>query len=185
MKRFFTLLYLFCFVQNSIAQKKAEEALQRFQESYPLEKIFIQYDKVSYIAGEKMWFKCYVFSEYSFSNQSTNLYVELYNQQKELLDKSIIPLLNGAGEGNFSLNQQLEEGVYYIRAYTTWMLNYDENFPYLHQFLVYNTQSPMKLKAKPIRWDAKAFAESGQLIAGMESQVVIPLFSETFLPSSC
>ncbi|ANE50305.1 hypothetical protein [Flavisolibacter tropicus] len=184
MKRYFTLLCFICFYLFGIAQNKAEEALKYFQDNYPLEKVFIQYNKTSYIAGEKMWFKGYVFSEYSPSSQSTNLYVELYSQQKQLLDRSIIPLLNGAGEGSFSLNKQLDEGVYYIRAYTSWMLNYDENFPYLHQLVIYNPESAQQVKVKPVRWDAKAFAESGQLIAAIENKVSIRLFSETFLPTS-
>jgi hypothetical protein len=184
MKRIFTLLCLLCFVQLGIAQQKVEDALRTFQVAYPLEKVYIQYNKESYIAGEKMFFKCYVFSEFAYSNQATNLYVELYNQQKQLLDKSIIPLLDGSGEGSFALNKQLDEGVYYIRAYTSWMLNYDENFPYLHRFLVYNPQSAQQVVAKPIRWEAKAFAESGNLLAGVENKLAIRLFTETFLPNS-
>jgi hypothetical protein len=184
MKRFLVFAYLVVLCLSGMGQKKAEEALQKFNQFYPLEKVFIQYNKESYVAGEKMWFKCYVFSEYAFSNQATNLYVELYNQQKQLLDKSIIPLLDGSGEGNFTIGQQLDEGVYYIRAYTKWMLNYDENFPYLHRFLVFNPQSTSQLKAKPIRWEAKAFAESGHLVAGTINKVAFRLFSGTAMPSS-
>jgi hypothetical protein len=179
--------FLICFLKiccTLSAQNKVEAALNKYFERHPVEKIFIQYDNESYLAGETVRFKCYVFKGYFPTDLSTNLYVELYNQDKKLLDKSIIPLFNGVGEGGFLLPNQLAEGVYYIRAYTTWMLNFDENFPYLHSFLVYNLQSEFQLKAKPVRWAAQAFAESGQLIAGVENKISIRLFTETFLPTN-
>lgn len=147
-------LLLICFLKiccTLSAQSKAETALNKYYEKHPVEKVFIQYDNESYLAGETVRFKCYVFKGYLPTDLSSNLYIELYNQDKQLLDKSMIPLFNGIGEGSFLLNSQLPEGVYYIRAYTAWMLNFDENFPYLHTFLVYNPQSEYQLKAKPIR----------------------------------
>lgn len=180
-------LLLICFLKiccTLSAQSKAETALNKYYEKHPVEKVFIQYDNESYLAGETVRFKCYVFKGYLPTDLSSNLYIELYNQDKQLLDKSMIPLFNGIGEGSFLLNSQLPEGVYYIRAYTAWMLNFDENFPYLHTFLVYNPQSEYQLKAKPIRWAAQAFAESGQLIGGVENNISIRLFTESFLPPS-
>lgn len=177
-------LMLICFLKiccTLSAQIKAETALNKYYEKHPVEKIFIQYDNESYLAGETVRFKCFVFKGYIPTDLSTNLYVELYNHDKQLLDKSILPLFNGIGEGGFLLNNQLPEGVYYIRAFTTWTLNFDENFPYLHTFLVYNPQSEYQLKAKPVGWAAQAFAESGQLIAGVENKLSIRLFTETFL----
>lgn len=184
MRKIITMLYFLSMCCTLSAQSKAEAALQAYYKKHPVEKIFIQYNNESYMAGESMRLKCYVFLGYLPTNLSTNLYLELYNQEKELLDKLMIPLLNGIGEGGFELNGQLPEGVYYIRAYTTWMLNFDENFPYLHSFLIYNPQSDRQIKAKPVSWVAQAFAESGQLLAGIENKLTVRLFTETFLPES-
>src|SRR5687768_8464751 len=133
---------LYCLLTSvAFGQNKAEQALLNFQKKYPVEKIYLQYNKQEYVAGEQLWFKSYVFSGYLLSEISTNLYVELYDNEKKLLEKSIVPLVGGVGEGYFLLKKEWPEGIYYIRAYTKWMLNFDDRFPYLHQLLIYNPSS--------------------------------------------
>lgn len=165
------------------AQTKPEKALKTLEEKYPTEKVFLQYNKEFYIAGETIWFKSYVFTGYSLTDISTNLYVELYNQKKQLLNKSIIPLISGVGDGSFALPPQMSEGIYYIRAYTKWMLNFSNGSDYVHSFLVYNPVSPMKIAPRPVQWTAVAFPESGTLLADVENKIAVRLFSKGNLPS--
>jgi hypothetical protein len=177
---FFLLCCLHTLIANT--QSSAESALKKFETNYPTEKIYLQYNKSSFIAGETMWFKCYTFSGNIASPISTNLYVELYDDQKNVIEKRIVPLIKGAGEGSFTLDKNLNEGVYYIRAYTLWSLNFDADFPYLHQFNLYNPNSPYKLTLKQAHWSAGVYPESGRIINGIKNKVAIRLTADGSLP---
>ncbi|MCW3073873.1 MAG: hypothetical protein JWP69_942 [Flaviaesturariibacter sp.] len=178
-------LVLACLVAGfSFAQIKAEQALQAFGDKYPTERIFLQYDKENYIAGETIYFKTYVFSDFGLSDLSTNLYVEFYDQQKQLLDKMILPLIMGTGNGTLKLKENMPEGIYHIRAYTLWSLNFGSELPYLRSIPVYNPASATRLISKPVQWAAYAFPESGNLLEGVAHKVAVRLFTKTHLPDS-
>lgn len=160
------------------AQDKAETALQKFGENYPQEKIHLLLNKDHYVAGENLWFKSFVFDGYNRSDISTSLFVELYDSSKKLLDKKMIPLLKGEGSGSFSLSATLKEDVYFIRAYTTWMTNFSEEYNYLRPITVYNPSSAQKLiENNDVPWTATVHPESGTFIDGIETKFAVRLHS--------
>ncbi len=180
------LLFFFSIlsVGSAYAQDKAEAALQTLSEKYPQEKIYILYDKDRYLAGETMWFKTYVFDGYNHSNISTSMYVEMYNAKKALISRKLVPLFGAEGQGSIAIPDSLSEGVYYIRAYTDWMLNFDEAFQYIHPFALYNTASPQKLVIdSAASWTAAAFPEGGNFIAGISNRVAVRMSSSGVLPA--
>ncbi len=182
--RFYFLLALICCALIGRAQLKAEQALPLFSEKYPVEKVYLQYDKEAYLAGDHILFKAYVFSGYTLTELSTNLYAELYNEGGELLDKTILPLRDGVGAGSLLLKKTLAEGVYYVRAYTRFQIPFNEPLLYLHQLPVYNPASLKSLVPGPVQWTARAYPESGSLIAGVRNKVAIRLSSKGSLPPS-
>lgn len=160
------------------AQNKAETALQKFGENYPQEKIHLLLNKDHYVAGENLWFKSFVFDGYNRSDISTSLFVELYDSSKKLLDKKMIPLLKGEGSGSFSLAATLKEDIYFIRAYTTWMTNFSEEYNYLRPITVYNPSSAQKLiENTDTPWTATVHPESGTFIDGIETKFAVRLHS--------
>ncbi|WP_439479271.1 hypothetical protein [Chryseobacterium aquaticum] len=160
------------------AQGKAETALQKFGENYPQEKIHLLLNKDHYVAGENLWFKSFVFDGYNRSDISTSLFVELYDSSKKLLDKKMIPLLKGEGSGSFSLAATLKEDIYFIRAYTTWMTNFSEEYNYLRPITVYNPSSAQKLiENNDAPWTATVHPESGTFIDGIETKFAVRLHS--------
>lgn len=166
------------------AQDKAEKALEVFSEKYPQEKVHLVFNKNSFIAGENLWFKSFVFDGYDISAVSTSLFVELYDSNKTQISKKIIPLINGQGSGNFTLPESLQEGVYYVRAYTTWMGNFNEDFQAVRPVIVYNPSSPQKLVLNTdSKWTASAFPESGTFIDGINTKFAVRLQSKGITPS--
>lgn len=165
------------------AQTKAEEALKTFEQKYPQEKIHILLDKSNYVAGENLWFKTFVFDGYTTSAISTTLFVELYDSSKNQISKKLVPLINGEGSGNIALPTSLKEDVYYIRAYTGWMANFNEDFQLIKPIAVYNPSSPEKLTANPTPWVASAYPESGSFIDGITTKVAVRLQSNGTAPS--
>lgn len=167
------------------SQNKAEEALKKFEENYPQEKIHLLLSKKNYVAGENLWFTSFVFDGYSPSTISTNVFVELYDQNKKQISKKIYPLINGKGSGSISLPANLKEDVYYIRAYTTWMGNFSDDFNEIMPITVYNPLSPEKLiKNTSPPWTAVIFPESGTFIDGINTKFAVRLQSKGETPTN-
>ena len=177
--RLFILISCFISLQAH-SQLKAEQALQKLYERYPQERVYLLYNKEYFVAGETMYFKSYVFEGFALSQLSTNLYVELYDIKKNLVDQMLVPLVRGVGEGSFALKNNMAEGVYYVRAYTKPMLNFDPAFQYFFSIPVYNTASPEKLTIKPVQWAIAALPESGSLLEGRENKVSVRMFTNGF-----
>ena len=159
------------------SQQLPAEALEKLYNDYPQEKIYLWYNKPAYVAGETVFFKAYTFWGYDLSLISSTLYVELYDANKKLIGNKLFPLLSGVTEGSIDLNNKIEEGVYYIRAYTQWMLNFDESLQYIHQLLVYNPASSKHLAIDNSRWKAGVFPEGGSLIENVETKVAVRRFA--------
>jgi hypothetical protein len=183
MKKLFLILLTVCLASTLIAQSKVEKALQTLDAHYPPEKVHLFFNQEQYVAGETMWFKAYVFSGYVQSYISTNLYVELYNAQKSLLDKTLLPLVDAVGHGSITLPSNLPEGIYYVRAYTKWMLNSDKDFEYLLPIAVYNPASKQRLAAPAVKWTAAFYPESGTVLGDVENNIAVRLKAEGSLPS--
>ncbi|GAA5102611.1 Plug domain-containing protein [Chryseobacterium ginsengisoli] len=183
-KKIISFLFILIVLGNFQAQGKAEKALEVFSEKYPQEKIHLVFNKNSFIAGENIWFKSFVFDGYDLSNISTTLFVELYDSNKTQISKKILPLVNGQGSGNFTLPENLKEGVYYVRAYTTWMANFNEDFQTLRPIVVYNPSSPQKLVINDnSKWTASIFPESGTFIDGIDTKFAVRLQSKGITPT--
>src|SRR5215813_12826046 len=143
------------------AQEKAEQAIKAFEERYPQEKIHLLLNKKNFVAGENLWFKSFVFNGYNPTSISTNIFVELYDQSGKQISKKIYPLLKGEGSGSITLPESLKEDVYYLRAYTTWMGNFSDDFNEILPITIYNPLSPEKLvKNTNTAWSAAVFPES-------------------------
>lgn len=178
------LLSVLAFMNYANAQDKAEQALQNFEQKYPQEKIHLLLNKSNYIGGENIWFKSFVFEGYNRSSVSTNLFVELYDRNKTQISKAIFPLYNGEGNGSLSLPETLKEDVYYIRAYTTWMANFSEDFQWIQPIEVYNPASPEKLISYTTSpWSVTVFPESGTFVHGINTQFAVRLQSNGITPS--
>lgn len=166
-------LLLLGFSNHANAQDKISAALKNLAEKYTQEKIHINFNKDSYVAGESIWMKAFVFSGYEVSAISTNLYVEIYNANKVIVANRVYPIVNGLVDASITLSDSLSEGIYYVRAYTTWMLNFDPSFHYLQPIVVYNPNSKMALIKTIKDWDIIAQPESGVLIDGIDTKVAV------------
>ena len=184
MKNIFCVLLL-SMVQPVLAQTKLEKALTNLEDNYEQEKVYLLTDKSQYAAGDKIWFKSFVFDGYNRSALSTTLFVELYDADKKLIDWKTTLLTNGEGSGDFQLKEDLPEQVYFVRAYTPYMTNFNEDFQIVKTLPVYNPKSKQSLViSKSSDWSAKAFPEGGTFINGMPTKFAVRLSSNTSLPDN-
>jgi len=184
MKNIFFLL-LISAVQPALAQTKLEKAITSLENNYEQEKVYILTDKSQYAAGDQIWFKSFVFDGYNRSELSTTLFVELYDADKKLIDWKTVLLTNGEGSGDFKLKEDLPEQVYFVRAYTPYMTNFNEDFQIVKTIPVYNPNSTKTLEiSKSSDWSAKAFPEGGTFINGMPTKFAVRLSGNISLPES-
>lgn len=111
----FKIVWLFvCICIQLNAQTKLDAAIKNLEENYSQEKIYILFNKESYIAGETIWFKAFVLDGYKPSSISTNLFVELYDKDKKKIDKKLLPVFKGQSDGSFSLKDDLQSTRRYL-----------------------------------------------------------------------
>lgn len=118
-------------IPDSIALTLEEFArrAELFGKTLPQEKVALHFDNTSYYQGDDIWFQCYVATSdlHTPAEWSKTLYVELLNPGDETVSRQILPIRNGRCHGHFTLTQlPFYSGFYEVRAYTKYMLNFDE-----------------------------------------------------------
>ncbi len=163
---------------------------QTFANNYPREKAYLHFDNTSYYVGDTIWFKAYVTlaEKQVFSSISRPLYVELVDQAGHVTDKQIIKLSQGEGSGQFVLPQSMLSGYYEVRAYTRWMLAFNDPQYFSRTLPIYQTSHSDQLDRSISTYDLspsmeqrpeetkerlslRFFPEGGQLVEGVTSQV--------------
>lgn len=179
--RLVTLVLLLSFAAPALSQK-ADQAIDSFFVNHPQEKVVLALDKNVYLSGGTIFYKAYVLHGYNAASGTVNLYTELYNSKKQPVAQQIVQVKNGSGEGSFALPDTLGEDTYFIRAYTNYLLNFDEAFQCVKAVNVYNPASSFRLAPKPIQWTAAVFPEGGNMVDGIPTAVAVRLFSQGSLP---
>ncbi len=115
------------------------------------EKIYLQLDGTVYTTDKTIWFKAIVTdaTDHTPTTLSGVLNVELIGPDEKIVEKKLIKIDNGIGDGFFELNQVYAEGLYLIRAYTKWNKNFGTDFFFKQYIRVFATQS--NEGADPIR----------------------------------
>ncbi len=138
------------------------------RDSIPNESIYLHTNQQSYLAGETIWFKAYLYADFNSSTLSSNFFIELLNENYEIIIEKKLPVFAGTAYGNFDLPDTLKEGIYLIRAYTPWTLNLGDAFVFKKGIPVFN---PLKksslLYSAPGKYTCLFYPESGQLVNGL------------------
>ena len=91
------------------------------------EKPYIQTDRSYYYNGETIWLKGYM--SYSVpvlrDTLSRTIYIELVDRNGQAVVNKRYPIENGRFQGDIALGRALKPGLYQLKAYTAWMLNFD------------------------------------------------------------
>jgi len=131
----------FGFIQEDEPLKKILSQINKYHTDYPQEKVHLHMDKPYYAIGDNIWFKAYVVNAEmnELSALSKILYVDLINDKDSVKQSLKLPLTLGTAWGDFTLADSLKEGNYRIRAYTTWMRNFGEEYFFDKTFTVGNS----------------------------------------------
>ncbi len=154
-------------------QAQADSTIVRFLDYHkktPQEKVYIRTNKEVFSSGETVWFSSYILdaSTHARSTLSKLLYVDLINPADEVISTLNIKSENGVGQGDFFMADSLSEGIYHIRAYTNYMMNFDEDFLFTKpiKLLDLSTKTVTEEMIPEVRdIDIQFFPEGGNIIA--------------------
>lgn len=159
-------------------------SLNDYRQRFPQQKAFVFTDRIHYSAGQTLWFSCWLTEAFTLTPDSLSnvLYVELADNSGKAQLMQRVKLKNGRGHGEFVLPDTLDEGIYQLRAFSRWMLNFDHELVF-STYISINNASPLyfsknEYKAhkaaerKHERLSARGFLtffpEGGQCVSGFE-----------------
>ena len=184
MKKLFnkcTLLLIFFVgsIYNAGAQQ-LDSVLNVFRDSLPQEKIYIHFDKNYYNPGETIWFKAYLFTGLEPSLVSKNFYAELLDENGNVLNRSITPIVMAGAAGSFDLATNLSKNILYFRAYTIAMLNDDTSFLYLKPIRIITSAKKPGTKVSGV--SIAFLPEGGDILAGTSSNIAFKVTDQNGMP---
>ena len=73
--------------------------------------------------------------------------MELISPEAVIINREIVRMDNGLGNGDFKLSDSIPDGNYRIRAYTNWMRNFGDNFVFENRlpFIIFQVPQLAKM----------------------------------------
>ena len=145
----------------------------------PTEKVYLHLDKSFYSSEETIWFKVYLVD--GSTNQPKTLskivHVDLVDPNNKIVNTRSIKIDKGGGAGEFRLSFKLHSGSYFIRAYTNYMQNFDDQY-YFRKKIYIQSLSTDEIYSEEIanegmngRPDMQFFPEGGNLVNSIPGRI--------------
>ena len=175
-------LLLTIFFSCKLGAQTIENSINLYSTNFSQEKIHIHFDKESYLPGETIWFKAYLFEENLPSERSTNFYAAIYDDQGKLIKQQLSPVFMGSTDGHFDLPDTLRASQIICRAYTSWMLNFDTSMLFSQPIKIINTKEQNATTASTRSVNLTFFPEGGDMIEGTVNTVAFKASFNNGLP---
>lgn len=116
--------------QDTTTLKNIIEKTSKIPQLYPVEKVYLHFDKPYYSIADTIWFKAYLTADQSEPSQLSKIvYVDVINSKDSLVSSLKFPVKNSVAYGNLPIDPtSFKQGNYHVRAYTQWMLNFDADY---------------------------------------------------------
>lgn len=174
------LMVLCAFVVSNPIFEKILKRLDFLIYNFPHEKIYVMTDKPHYIMGDTIWFSIKAIdAALHEKNAVSNLvYVQLVDENNTIKTKLKVPVADKNGKGFIPLDYELMEGSYSLQAYTSYMLNYDQNYLFSKEIKIWkagstaqNIDNISNNAETAEEFGIRFFPEGGQLVEGIETVV--------------
>jgi hypothetical protein len=183
MKFNFTICSLLLFIQSFSQTNNNQEKIKNLVETYfhfDRESIHVHFNKTIYVNNEDIAFKGYVINKNKSlpDENTTNVQLAIYNEQKQLIQKQLLFTSFGTFEGGIHLNEKFNSGKYYFHFYTNWMNNFIEDDSFIQTVEIINKNQPYYAKSKEPNWKSvkiEFFPESGIIINSIVNKVGIKI----------
>lgn len=161
----------------SISAQEDSEILEAYEEytDAAREVVYMQLNKSTYITGESIGFTAYVMDKKDKkpSLLTTNLYVSIEDKNQNILKQKLIKVTDGVASNTFEVDSVFASGYYNIKAYTNWMLNFNEQNFYTESIRIINPDNDEYVEETVVvnTIDAQFLPESGHLLNGVINNI--------------
>jgi len=159
---------------DSTALKVIASKLNSYTSVHITEKVYLHLDKPAYAPGDTIWYKAYtvIGPRHQPSALSGVLYVELISPKDSVITRQVIKLNSGTAAAELPLPALAPQGIYRLRAYTTWMRN-DGSAYFYDQPLLIGIPPDKSAAAAPKTYDVQFFPEGGTMVNGVRSRIAV------------
>ena len=176
------LIYRFIFIAflcstYSISAQDDSEILDAYEDytDAAREVVYMHLNKSTYIKGEAIGFTAYVLDKKDKkpSLLTTNLYVSIEDKDQKILKQKLIKVIDGVASNTIELDSLFASGYYNIKAYTNWMLNFNEQNHYVESIRIIDPDDETYVQEERIdnKIDAQFLPESGHLLDGVINNI--------------
>ena len=175
---------------NQALYARLDSTLNNYSAAHAVEKVYLQFDKPFYAAGDTAYFKAYITNAlYQPTALSKMLNVELIDAGKHISQSITLKIANGMAAGDLTLSDTLKSGNFRVRAYTALMRADGAGYFFEKNMSVVakdadsrksgsNTGAAAKAKQlvlakgpSPGKIDVQFFPEGGNLLGGTPSKI--------------
>ena len=164
MRKILLFIFLAVFSVSLFGQRTVPDSLaflfRRQLDIFPQEKVYLHTDKPYYLSGEKIWFRAYLADAVTHVPVpvSRYVYVELINPLDSVVTRVKIRPEEDAYYGHLPVPDDIPEGNYTLRAYTTFMQSQEEHYYYTKPLRIGDPQ------ARTVHTETRFFFESDRRI---------------------
>lgn len=176
------LVFALFYATSDIAQN-FEQPLIKWNQDNPIQKLYLHLDRENYFSGQTIWFKSYFISDFTPSAANSTLFVELLNNQSNIIIRKVLPAFGALSNGQIQIPDTLSTGSYQIRAYSPLMFNHDKDYLFSRRISIYGAErkgpKPIASKESP---NIQFFPEGGNLVTGVPNNIAFKATDANGLP---
>ena len=159
--------------------KQLLERFDAYNEQRPTEKVYLHTDRETYLTGETIWMKGYLFNgtNHIADTVSRVLYVDLVDPvARRVRLRMQLRAADSYAPGQLTLPDSVPAGTYQLRAYTNFMRNEPETYFFTKTLTVLQSDGTVSTgsrtqKPAPPRPDVQFLPEGGQLVEGLDGRI--------------
>lgn len=172
MKRLIGIFLLSGFTFFYSAAQNIDSTINQYATNYAQERIYLQYDKSTYVPGETLWFKAYLMENiFPAENGSKTLYTDWTDDKGNVLSHVVSPVQGATTNGQFDIPANYTGKFIHVKAYTKWMLNFDTAFLYEKDILILSAKGNSLGSKAVVPPTLSFFPEGGDAIEGLSNKI--------------
>jgi len=178
--------------QETNGIRRINSFVDSLRKTFPVEKLYLQTDKPMYNSGDTLWLKGYLFEAENLtpSIKSGLVYTEIIDKDNQIIKRMLFEVSDGLFRGSITLDNELPNSVFSLRAYTNWMRNWGSDYIFTKNLFYINTTaaspannsgsalssnkpngSTAKHSNRAGDIDLQFMPEGGNLVSGLQSRV--------------
>ena len=136
------------------------------------DKIFVRLDKTFYVAGETINYAVFFLNRDPV--RSRIVHVDIIDSHDSVYLKQMLPVTDNSSSGKIEIPVAFQEGNYLFRCYTSWNLNFGNNFIYHVPLPIYNDLSGegfdnLYIDGPDKKADTIGYNENGSYVISIEN----------------